>query len=289
MKPHGDSAEDDGAAMDFYTPPGAETGAGDIAIDMSSTEGMMSVPVQRRGGRTSEASLESGAKQTSMPTGAVGLSQLMTPSMVSTLLRGAHEQAAARGIFDIYGQIDALRPHFDVETDEVRQRLCWAFHPKKGAMLLKEYDLYSPVMLAFTLAALVVMGQKGAHRGATMDSDSTLIGTSLGAAFTLWFLHTSFLCGVARMLRLPARPVQLGCASGYALAGVCIPLAVALLQSSVAFYSALASLGGCSALTLGLSIKQLANGSSQASLVGAASGGLYILLTLYVRWRYFLV
>ena len=64
-------------------------------------------------------------------------------------------------------------------------------------------------------------------------------------------------------------------------------------QSSIAFYLALASLGGCSALTLHFSFLKVAEGASntgsgQASVLGAVAGGLYIVCTLFLRWRYFL-
>ena len=52
------------------------------------------------------------------------------------------------------------------------------------------------VMLAFTLAALIVMGQKGVHRDA---GDSTLLGSSLFAAFVLWLILTTYLYGAAKV------------------------------------------------------------------------------------------
>ena len=51
-------------------------------------------------------------------------------------------------------------------------------------------------MLAFTLAALIVMGQKGVHRD---TGDSTLMGTSLFAAFMLWLILTIYLYGAAKV------------------------------------------------------------------------------------------
>eukprot|EP00966_Prymnesium_polylepis_P052026 1204885-Prymnesium_polylepis.1 len=279
--------------MEFYS---AADGAVGINMDEiggtiggtigSPSGGASGGAVHRRGAssRLDDEALDQPMSTPAPPFGA--LPNNVTTSMVTTMLRGVRDQAQARGMFDMYGQIDALRPYFDVETEEVRQRLFWSFHPKKGAMLLKQYDLYSPVMLVFTLAALVVMGQKGAHRGDTMAGESTLMGTSLGAAFTIWLLHTGFLYGAARALQAPIRPVQLACASGYALAGVCAPLAVALLQSSVAFYLAAAVLGGCSAATLALSFKELAGGEPQAGLLGGAAGGLYVVCTLYLRGRW---
>ena len=108
-------------------------------------------------------------------------------SMVSSLFRGARDQVTSKGMLDVYAQIDHLRPYFDVETDEVRQRLIWSLHPRKGSMLLKHYDLYAPLMLAFTLVAVLIMGMKSAH--IALAGDSTLIGSALGVSASNAPLH----------------------------------------------------------------------------------------------------
>ena len=150
------AATADSISMDFYSPP-ADAAAGDaVSINMEEISGSMAGPTthNRRGAKKELDAFDS--PRTHAPTPGAGATSGFdafvpnnaTGSMVATLLRGAREQAAARGTFDLYGQIDALRPYFDVETEEVRQRLFWSFHPKKGSMLLQQYDLYSPVRLA---------------------------------------------------------------------------------------------------------------------------------------------
>lgn len=256
------------SGMDFYSAP--------ATIDAEAGNADLSGRIAPAGGATSAA----GEPSFNLPDNAA-------TSMVTTLLRGSYEQASARGFFDLYGQIDALRPMFDVETDEVRQRLVWSFHPKKGGMLMKQYDLYCPLMLAFTLSALLVMGMKGAHPH--MAAESTLIGTAFAAAFTTWLLGAVAVYAVAQLTRARARPAQVGCAAGYALAGVCMPLTAALLPSSAPFYLSLVLLGGASAASLARTVAALAEpADGMGHLVGVAPGLFFLAATLFLRWRYFM-
>ena len=101
--------------------------------------------------------------------------------LFSTMISGAREQAKARGVTgDLNSQIDFLRPYFDVETSEVRQRLLWAMHPRKGARLLAESDLYVPTLLAFTLAALLVAGMKSQELKSVGTRNNVVLGSFSG-------------------------------------------------------------------------------------------------------------
>jgi len=238
----------------------------------------------------------------------VGLPPSAATSVVEGLFKGARAQVS---IIDPYSTIDRLRPYFDVETEEVIQRLLWSLHPRKGSMLLKQFDLYAPLMLVFTLAALLVMGMKAAHVSTRLGAESTLIGTALMVAFSMWALTTFGLYvgahatpGVA-----PARLVSLGCATGYALAGVCAPLALRLiLASAFACLIGTLTIGLASAATLALTVSSQAEGeailpttdalASLASgtggngrkgllVVGLLGGATNLLGTLYLSWQYF--
>jgi len=231
-----------------------------------------------------------------------------TTAMLGSLLQGARDKASSGGLFDVYGRIDALRPYFDVETSEVRQRVGWSFHPRKGSMLLKQYDLYAPLLLAFTLAALLLMSMKAAHRA--HSADSTLIGTALGAAFTTWAASTTALALAAHGVQSGVRLPQLACAAGYALAGITGPVAVgaALPSHSLAFLAAVATLGVSSSLTLAATVAsltprgggggelepeaeplQLTSPSSwlrRSGAAGLAAGGVNLCAAFWLRWRY---
>ena len=169
MRPAGDdeATPDDLSAMDFYNTPATEES---VAIDMSQLQQqqppselhgpMSSGPMTATGtastagaGAAASGSMSAGSMSAAVGFGGFGVPQNVATSMFSTMISGAREQAKARGVTgDVNSQIDFLRPYFDVETSEVRQRLLWAMHPRKGDRLLVESDLYAPTLLAFTLA-----------------------------------------------------------------------------------------------------------------------------------------
>ena len=98
-------------------------------------------------------------------------------------------------------------------------------------------------------AALLVAGMKSQELK-SVGAEGTLIGTALGAAFSLWGLGSLLLYGVAYLLQLRPRLAQVCGLTGYALCGVCVPLLLGLLPLRL-FYPALLLLGGASAASLG--------------------------------------
>ena len=255
-------------ALDFYNTetPAAEQSS--VAIDMTQLQQppppsedlhgpMSSGPMTATAtsstasaGAAASGSMSSVPMSSALGFGGFGVPENVATGLFSTMISGAREQAKARGVTgDLNSQIDFLRPYFDVETSEVRQRLLWAMHPRKGARLLAESDLYVPTLLAFTLAALLVAGMKSQELK-SVGAEGTLIGTALGAAFSLWGLGSLLLYGVAYLLQLRPRLAQVCGLTGYALCGVCVPLLLGLLPLRL-FYPALLLLGGASAASLG--------------------------------------
>ena len=93
------------------------------------------------------------------------------------------------------------------------------------------------------------------------------------------------------------------CATGYALSGICLPLAArVLLRSSVAFWVAMGCLGLPSAATLTLTFISTSRDqgsdldygglsssmSKRAVLIGLLGAATNFLGTLYLQWRYLL-
>ena len=263
LPPKGMRPEDDETthlnALDFYN---TETPATElsVAIDMTQLQQqppsedlhgpMSSGPMTATSSTAGAGAAASGSMSSALGFGGFGVPDNVATGLFSTMISGAREQAKARGVTgDLNSQIDFLRPYFDVETSEVRQRLLWAMHPRKGARLLAESDLYVPTLLAFTLAALLVAGMKSQELK-SVGAEGTLIGTALGAAFSLWGLGSLLLYGVAYLLQLRPRLAQVCGLTGYALCGVCVPLLLGLLPLRL-FYPALLLLGGASAASLG--------------------------------------
>ena len=92
----------------------------------------------------------------------------------------------AKKYASIYGNIDILRPYFDVEPRTVLIRLARAFVPvvQKSKHVEFPRELYGPSMLNFTLVALLLYSMKSASH---TIQDGTLIGTAMCVCFGYWF------------------------------------------------------------------------------------------------------
>ncbi|XP_048450051.1 protein YIPF3 [Rhincodon typus] len=64
--------------------------------------------------------------------------------------------------FNLYGNIDILRPYFDVEPIQVRNRLLESLIPIRAISFPQKVagELYGPLMLVFTLVAILLHGMK---------------------------------------------------------------------------------------------------------------------------------
>ena len=93
----------------------------------------------------------------------------------------------AGGIINVYASLDVIRPYFDVELPTVLSRLKDSLIP----FLLKNeeqpMDLYGPVMLVFTLIAVLLFAMKD-HAFDYTVKGGTLMGTSFGVCFTYWLV-----------------------------------------------------------------------------------------------------
>uniref|UniRef100_A0A7S0JJG1 YIP1 family member 3 n=1 Tax=Calcidiscus leptoporus TaxID=127549 RepID=A0A7S0JJG1_9EUKA len=287
-----DEQADSGRPLDFFDSSTAESTT-QVSIHMDTLQGQMASKSSIGGAGAQESVIGSAGVD-----GAFGslLQQNIATSMVGTMLRGAKEQAAARGLTSASAQLDALRPYFDVETREVKQRLLWSFDPRRGrgSSLLQQHDMYCPLMLAFSLSALLISGMKAAHSAdpdlAQLRPGATLVGTALGASFSFWLGSSALLYALMSALQARIRWVQLCGVTGYSLAGVCTPLLGKLLLaafSSTAFWLLLLSFGLASASAAGRSLASLADDRHYAVVIGVVCGLLNISCTLYLEWMYF--
>ena len=91
----------------------------------------------------------------------------MRDNMTDMLWQSGRDKATAA--LNMYAKIDILRPYFDVEPIQVRNRLLASFVPvlptaKKQPSI--PGDLYGPCMVLFTLIAILLFQMKG-----KMDKD----------------------------------------------------------------------------------------------------------------------
>ena len=86
----------------------------------------------------------------------------MRDNLTDALWQSGRDKATAA--FNMYAKIDILRPYFDVEPMQVRNRLLASFVPvlptaKKQPSI--PGDLYGPCMVIFTLIAILLFQMKG--------------------------------------------------------------------------------------------------------------------------------
>ncbi|XP_076336025.1 protein YIPF3-like isoform X2 [Tachypleus tridentatus] len=92
----------------------------------------------------------------------------------------------AEKAYSLYANIDVLRPYFDVEPNEVKQRIIHSFIPRYPSFYKTVSipgELYGPLMLVFTLIALLLYGMKVSEH---VVQEGTLMGTAFGVCFGYW-------------------------------------------------------------------------------------------------------
>jgi len=107
-------------------------------------------------------------------------------STVSSYVFTTGKQKAQQAL-NIYSHIDYLRPYFDVEPKEVLNRLINSLKPIETEPMITE--LYGPLMILFTLCAIIIFEMKLASHSI---QDGTLIGTAFFVCFSYW-IGTSLL------------------------------------------------------------------------------------------------
>jgi len=127
---------------------------------------------------------------------------VMTPliaSSVGSYVFEAGKQRAQQAL-NIYSHIDYLRPYFDVEPKDVLNRLLNTFIPSLQNVQNLLTELYGPIMIIFTLSAILIYQMKVANHSV---QDGTLIGTAFFVCFSYWIglsgllSSSSFVCNSA--------------------------------------------------------------------------------------------
>ncbi|XP_075002841.1 protein YIPF3 isoform X3 [Calonectris borealis] len=110
--------------------------------------------------------------------------------------------------FSLYANIDILRPYFDVEPVQVRARLLESMIPVKMINFPQKIagELYGPLMLVFTLVAILLHGMKTSD---TIIREGTLMGTAIGTCFGYWLGVSSFIYFLAYLCNAQITMVQM--------------------------------------------------------------------------------
>jgi len=118
----------------------------------------------------------------------------------------------------------------------------------------KKPDLYGPLMICFTLSAILLLGLKFQHSNSdTLTSkmeEGTLLSTALFVCFTFWAVSSVIYAFLAFMFNSTISFLQILSISGYAQFGVCISLLIHCFISGWIDLIAMIIFGGLSAITL---------------------------------------
>ncbi|XP_069879764.1 protein YIPF3 isoform X2 [Dipodomys merriami] len=161
----------------------------------------------------------------------------------------AGKRQASRA-FSLYANIDILRPYFDVEPAQVRSRLLESMIPIKMVSFPQKIagELYGPLMLVFTLVAILLHGMKTSD---TIIREGTLMGTAIGTCFGYWLGVSSFIYFLAYLCNAQITMLQMLALLGYGLFGHCIVLFITYnIHLHALFYLFWLLVGGLSTLRM---------------------------------------
>lgn len=196
-------------------------------------------------------------------------------------------KSQARRFFDLYSNIDVLRPYFDVEPKDILIRLAQSLVPRKP---LKPQtvagELYGPIMVVFTLVALLLFSMK--HSGHTVQ-EGTLMGTAIGVCFGYWLGGSSLYYFMAYLCNAHITLLQIVSLTGYALFSHCICIFLATVTHETThgvFFLAIIVIGGLSSLRmLGVYVSRTWS-RQQGMTIGSIVGVVHLLFLLYLHYAY---
>ncbi|XP_075719659.1 protein YIPF3 [Rhinoderma darwinii] len=152
--------------------------------------------------------------------------------------------------FNLYANIDILRPFFDVEPVQVRNRLLESMIPVRMINFPQKIagELYGPLMLVFTMVAILLHGMKSSG---TVIVEGTLMGTAIGTCFGYWLGISSLVYFIAYLCNSQITMLQSLSLLGYGLFGHCIVLLITYnIHFHSLFYIFWLCIGGMSTLRM---------------------------------------
>ncbi|CAD5121016.1 DgyrCDS9559 [Dimorphilus gyrociliatus] len=201
---------------------------------------------------------------------------------------GKQEAKKAFSSFSIYGSIDILRPYFDVEPYEVRKRLLYSLVPSKPTTQIKLMrELYGPLMLVFTLIAILLFQMKTSDHTV---QEGTLMGTAFAVCFGYWIGTSSFVWVLSYVCNSRIQLVQIMSMIGYALFAHCLVLGFGTIWHSGhdhgLFYLLWLILGGLSTVKMVCILLGRTNGQSQRLIISVFVAIFHMCFLLYLHFAY---
>ncbi|KAI4879902.1 hypothetical protein NFI96_016062 [Prochilodus magdalenae] len=202
--------------------------------------------------------------------------------------------------FNLYANIDILRPYFDVEPIQVRNRLIESMIPLRmiafpqlmnHVMVFLEAnlkkvagELYGPMMLVFTLVAILLHGMKTSD---TVIREGTLMGTAIGTCFGYWLGTSSFIYFLAYLCNAQITMLQMLSLLGYGLFGHCVVLFITYnVHFHSLFYILWLVIGGLSTLRMVAVLISRTVGQTPRLILCGTLTALHMLFLLYLHFAY---
>lgn len=193
----------------------------------------------------------------------------------------------ARKIFDVYGNIDILRPYFDVEPKVLLNRLMKSFVPIRSLSTPQKIpsELYGPLMTVFTMVAILLMTMKASG---TVLQQGTLIGTAFGICFGYWFGVSGLMYFLAYLCNTYISIVQCLSLLGYGMVSHCIILLLGHFThyTHTMFYLLWLTLAGAAAVRMITVMLSRTVGHSQRILLCVSISLFHMLFLLYLHFAY---
>ncbi|CAL8360462.1 unnamed protein product [Boreogadus saida] len=188
--------------------------------------------------------------------------------------------------FNLYANIDILRPYFDVEPVQVRSRLIESMVPVRTIAFPQKVagELYGPMMLVFTLVAILLHGMKTSQ---TIIREGTLMGTAIGTCFGYWLGVSSFIYFLAYLVNSQITMLQTLSLLGYGLFGHCVVLFITYnIHFHFLFYGLWLLVGGLSTLRMVAVLLSRTVGQTPRLVICGSLAALHMLFLLYLHFTY---
>uniref|UniRef100_A0A8B9HSW4 Protein YIPF3 n=1 Tax=Astyanax mexicanus TaxID=7994 RepID=A0A8B9HSW4_ASTMX len=171
--------------------------------------------------------------------------------------------------FNLYANIDILRPYFDVEPIQVRNRLIESMIPLK--------------MIAFPQVSMF-------HYDFVICKvfrEGTLMGTAIGTCFGYWLGSSSFIYFLAYLCNAQITMLQMLSLLGYGLFGHCVVLFITYnVHFHSLFYILWLVIGGLSTLRMVAVLISRTVGQTPRLIMCGTLAALHMLFLLYLHFAY---
>uniref|UniRef100_A0A3Q2ZWZ2 Protein YIPF3 n=1 Tax=Kryptolebias marmoratus TaxID=37003 RepID=A0A3Q2ZWZ2_KRYMA len=270
-------------------------GSGSAVIDMDDTSGSSFEDVGEMHQRMKEeeevaaeaAATEDEGTEDGEFLGMKGIKGQLGRQVADEVWQAGKRQASKA--FNLYANIDILRPYFDVEPSQVRSRLMESMIPVRMINFPQKVagELYGPLMLVFTLVAILLHGMKTSGTVIEPVSVTGLVSHPSSTSWRTWLMLRSPCCRCFPCWSVSATLAALASMSGYGLFGHCVVLMVTYnIHFHFLFYAMWLLIGGLSTLRMVAVLLSRTVGQTPRLLLCGSLSLLHMSFLLYLHFSY---